>query len=93
MLCRRLELLCVPVGMAAEVEATLGLSTYLLDTINRGIADEDMSYILHTGPITPGVAVLRMVRNIIIGLFTSRTALGLGRNVRGRTLTRVEYFS
>ena len=45
----RPELLCVLVSVAAGVGATLGLPTYLSDIINRGIADKDMNYILHTG--------------------------------------------
>mgnify|MGYP001658701539 FL=1 len=93
MLCRRLELLCVLVSVAAGVGATLGLPAYLSDIINRGIADKDMNYILHTGLIMLGIAVLGMVCNIITGFFASRIALGLGRNVRSRIFTKVEYFS
>ena len=89
----RLELLCVLVSVAAGVGATLGLPTYLSDIINRGIADKDMNYILHTGLIMLGIAVLGMVCNIITGFFASRIALGLGRNVRSRIFTKVEYFS
>ena len=84
----RLELLCVLVSVAAGVGVTLGLPTYLSDIINRGIADKDMNYILHTGLI-----MLGMVCNIITGFFASRIALGLGRNVRSRIFTKVEYFS
>lgn len=89
----RLELLCVLVSVAAGVGATLGLPTYLSDIINRGIADKDMNYILHTGVIMLGIAILGMVCNITTGFFASRIALGLGRNVRSRIFTKVEYFS
>ena len=92
MLCRRLELLCVLVSVAAGLGATLGLPAYLSDIINRGIADKDMNYILHIGLIMLGIAVLGMVCNIITGFFASRIALGLGRNVRSRIFTKVEYF-
>lgn len=63
----RLELLCVLVSVAAGVGATLGLPTYLSDIINRGIADKDMNYILHTGIIMLGIAILGMVCNITTG--------------------------
>ena len=53
----RPELLCVLVSVAAGVGATLGLPTYLSDIINRGIADKDMNYILHTGVIMLGIAI------------------------------------
>ena len=89
----RLELLCVLVSVAAGVGATLGLPTYLSDIINRGIADKDMNYILHTGIIMLGIAILGMVCNITTGFFASRIALGLGRNVRSRIFSKVEYFS
>lgn len=89
----RPELLCVLVSVAAGVGATLGLPTYLSDIINRGIADKDMNYILHTGVIMLGIAILGMVCNITTGFFASRIALGLGRNVRSRIFTKVEYFS
>ena len=46
------------------VGATLG-PTYLSDIINRGIADKDMNYILHTGVIMLGIAILGMVCNIL----------------------------
>ena len=49
------------VSVAAGVGATLGLPTYLSDIINRGIADKDMNYILHTGVIMLGIAILGMV--------------------------------
>ena len=89
----RPELLCVLVSVAAGVGATLGLPTYLSDIINRGIADKDMNYILHTGVIMLGIAILGMVCYITTGFFASRIALGLGRNVRSRIFTKVEYFS
>ena len=79
MLCRRLELLCVLVSVAAGVGATLGLPAYLSDIINRGIADKDMNYILHTGLIMLGIAVLGMVCNIITGFFASRQAFTQAR--------------
>lgn len=63
----RPELLCVLVSVAAGVGATLGLPTYLSDIINRGIADKDMNYILHTGVIMLGIAILGMVCNITTG--------------------------
>ena len=93
MLCRRLELLCVLVSVAAGVGATLWLPAYLSDIINRGIAAKHMNYILHTALTVRGIAVLGMVCNIITGFFASRIALGLGRNVRSRIFTKVEYFS
>lgn len=73
----RLELLCVLVSVAAGVGATLGLPTYLSDIINRGIADKDMNYILHTGLIMLGIAVLGMVCNIITGFFCLQNRAGL----------------
>ena len=55
------------VSVAAGVGATLGLPTHLSDIINRGIADKDMNYILHTGVIMLGIAILGMVCNITTG--------------------------
>ena len=89
----RLQLLCVFVSVAAGVGATLGLPTYLSDIVNKGIAGKDMNYILHTGLIMLGIAILGMVCNITTGFFASRIALGLGKNVRSKVFKKVEYFS
>ena len=89
----RLQLLCVFVSVAAGVGATLGLPTYLSDIINKGIAGKDMNYILRTGVIMLGIAILGMVCNITTGFFASRIALGLGKNVRSKVFKKVEYFS
>ena len=81
----RLELLCVLVSVAAGVGATLGLPTYLSDIINRGIADKDMNYILHTGIIMLGIAILGMVCNITTGFFASRIDVYKRQRMRRRS--------
>ena len=86
----RLQLLCVFVSVAAGVGATLGLPTYLSDIINKGIAGKDMNYILRTGVIMLGIAIIGLVYDITTGFFASRNPLGLGTNVRSQGIKEVE---
>ena len=57
----RLQLLGGFGSVAAGGGATVGLPTYLTDIINKGIAGKDMNYILRSGVIMLGIAILGMV--------------------------------
>ncbi len=71
----------------------LYLPTLNADIINNGVAKGDTSYILHTGLIMLGVALLITACSIIAVFHASKTAMSMGRDVRGSLFRKVESLS
>ncbi len=61
--------------------------------INNGVATGDTAYILRTGGLMLAVALLSGVAAIIAVYFSSKTAMAMGRDVRGALFRKVESFS
>nr|WP_122012546.1 ABC transporter ATP-binding protein [Maliibacterium massiliense] len=89
----KLELLLVILSVFGTVYGNLSLPNYLSRIINEGIARQDTALILNTGLIMLGFTLLAMVCNVLTGLFASRIAMGLGRNVRSQVFAKVQHFS
>ncbi len=71
----------------------LYLPTLNADIINFGIAKGDTGYILRTGGIMLGVALLITACSITSVFHASKTAMGMGRDVRGSLFRKVESLS
>ncbi len=71
----------------------LYLPTLNADIINFGIAKGDTGYILRTGGIMLAVALLITVCSITGVFHASKTAMGMGRDVRGSLFRKVESLS
>ena len=78
---------------AASTAATLYLPSLNADIINNGVAKGDVDYIWHIGLIMLGVAFIQVVTAVIATWFSARTAMGLGRDVRGEVFSHVMRFS
>jgi ATP-binding cassette, subfamily B, multidrug efflux pump len=71
----------------------LYLPTLNADIINNGVLKGDTSYILRTGAIMLGVALLITACSITSVYNASKTAMGMGRDVRGALYRKVESLS
>ncbi|MEV0282226.1 ABC transporter permease, partial [Streptomyces sp. NPDC050610] len=73
--------------------ATLYLPTLNADIIDKGVVKGDTGYILSTGGWMIAVTVLQIVCAIGAVYFGARTAMAVGRDVRGAVFDRVQSFS
>jgi ATP-binding cassette, subfamily B, multidrug efflux pump len=73
--------------------ANLYLPTLMGDIVNTGIMQGDTDYIWKTGGTMLLYVGGSVVAAIIASYFASRTAVGLGRNLRNKVFTTVESFS
>src|SRR5512139_879060 len=72
---------------------TLYLPTLNADIINNGVVKGDIPYIWRTGGFMLVITFLMGVASVIGVYWGSKTAMGLGRDVRGAIFRKVESFS
>ncbi len=73
--------------------AALYLPSLNADIIDNGVATGDTTYILHTGMVMLGVALLQIGCSVAAVWFSARTAMSFGRDVRSAIFHRVGSFS
>ncbi|MHB2250993.1 ABC transporter ATP-binding protein [Corynebacterium aurimucosum] len=78
---------------ALSTAATLYLPSLNAKIIDRGVAQVDIDYIWHTGGIMLIVALIQVSAAIAAIWFGSRTAMGLGRDLRSEVFRRVTRYS
>jgi ATP-binding cassette subfamily B protein len=86
-------LAAVVVLQTIQTIASLYLPRLNADIIDKGIAQGDTSYILHTGMTMLAITLVQVVCAIAAVYFGARTAMSFGRDVRGRIFHRVGEFS
>lgn len=83
----------VLVLQALSAGATLYLPSLNADIIDRGVAQVDIDYIWRTGAVMLAVAFVQVISAVVAVWFGSRTAMGVGRDVRSEVFRRVAGFS
>lgn len=78
---------------ALSTAATLYLPSLNAKIIDRGVAQVDIDYIWHTGGIMLIVAFVQVLAAIAAIWFGSRTAMGVGRDLRSDIFRRVIRYS
>jgi ATP-binding cassette, subfamily B, multidrug efflux pump len=73
--------------------ATLYLPTLNADIIDDGVITGDTGYILRTGGVMLGVTLVQIVCSGGAVFFGARTAMAVGRDIRGAVFDRVQSFS
>jgi ATP-binding cassette, subfamily B, multidrug efflux pump len=73
--------------------ATLYLPTLNADIIDDGVVTGDTGYILKVGAVMLGITLIQITCSIGAVYFGARTAMAVGRDVRGALFDRVESFS
>ncbi len=71
----------------------LYLPDLMSEIVNNGIAKSDTAYIVNTGWKMLGVTLLGVAAAIMASLFSSRAAMGFGRDLRNSIFAKVESFS
>jgi ATP-binding cassette subfamily B multidrug efflux pump len=89
----RRELIFVLVLQLVGTIAALYLPSLNADIIDNGIVRGDTNYIVRVGLIMLGVSLVQVVATISAVYFGSRTAMGLGRDLRSAIFRRVAEFS
>src|ERR1700712_3698602 len=75
------------------VVAMLYLPSLNADIIDKGVAVGDTGYIVHTGAMMLGVALIQVVCSVSAVWFGARTSMSLGRDLRTALFHRVGTFS
>ncbi|HET8561639.1 MAG TPA: ABC transporter ATP-binding protein [Marmoricola sp.] len=73
--------------------AALYLPSLNADIIDNGVIKGEIGYIVRTGGIMLGVALLQICCSVAAVWFSARTAMGFGRDVRAALFHRVGSFS
>ncbi|HQR80104.1 MAG TPA: ABC transporter ATP-binding protein [Actinomycetota bacterium] len=89
----RAALVVVVVLVTMQVIANLYLPFLNADIINNGVVTGDIGYIVKTGAIMLGLSLGLAVISVIAVFYASRTAMALGRDMRGGLFRSVERFS
>jgi ATP-binding cassette subfamily B multidrug efflux pump len=89
----RRELIFVFVLQLVGTIAALYLPSLNADIIDNGVVRGDTDYITRVGVIMLGVSLIQVVATISAVYFGSRTAMGLGRDLRSAIFRRVAAFS
>lgn len=85
--------IAVLVLQTASTIATLYLPSLNADIIDEGVSKGDFDYIWHVGVIMLAVAFVQVLTAVAAVWFGSRTAMGLGRDLRAQIFRRVSRFS
>ena len=89
----RTTIALVVVFQFLQTLATLYLPTLNADIIDNGVVKGDTSYIMRVGGGMLGITLAQVAAQIIAVYFGARTAMAVGRDVRGAIFHRVQSFS
>ena len=89
----RRQVAIVTVLLLMQSIANLYLPNLNADIINNGVAKGDTDYIWHTGAIMLALTLTLGLLAIVSVYYASRTAMGVGRDIRGGVFERVQTFS
>jgi len=87
------QVVLIVIVLLAQSIANLYLPNLTADIINNGVAKGDLGYIWRTGGVMLALAIGVGILSIISVYFAARTAMGVGRDVRGAVFKRVQMFS
>jgi ATP-binding cassette subfamily B protein len=89
----RNTILLVVLFQFLQTLATLYLPTLNADIIDNGVVKGDMGYIVMIGGSMLGITLLQIAAQIVAVYFGARTAMAVGRDIRGAIFSRVQQFS
>ena len=87
------QLLLVVALLTVQALANLYLPNLNADIVNNGVVKGDINYILRTGAWMLAVTFLLMLCSIVAIYFGARTAMAVGRDIRGAVFRKVLGFS
>lgn len=76
-----------------QAMSELFLPTLMGNIVDNGVVKGDVPYIWKIGAVMLGVAAVSVAAAVTASYFSSRVAMGLGRDIRRKLFTHVETFS
>lgn len=73
--------------------AELYLPTLMADIVDKGVVSGDTAYIWKIGGLMLGVSAIGALASVIASYYSSRAAMGFGRDIRKKVFYHVENFS
>ncbi|GGE40508.1 multidrug ABC transporter ATP-binding protein [Pullulanibacillus camelliae] len=86
-------ILAILIFTLLQALSNLYLPTLMSDIVDKGIVNNDISYIIKIGIYMLIISVIAAVFSIITSFLSAKTAIGFGRDVRNEMFSRVESFS
>ncbi|WP_214770397.1 ABC transporter ATP-binding protein [Exiguobacterium sp. s133] len=87
------SVLAVLVLVFAQSMSDLYLPTLMADIIDKGVVVGDTGYIWKIGAVMLGITALGATAAIAASYYSSKAAMGLGRDIRRKVFNQVERFS
>nr|WP_251135084.1 ABC transporter ATP-binding protein [Exiguobacterium sp. s102] len=88
-----MAVLAVLVLVFAQSMSDLYLPTLMADIIDKGVVVGDTGYIWKIGAVMLGITALGATAAIAASYYSSKAAMGLGRDIRRKVFNHVERFS
>ena len=87
-----------PIALIVAFQLVSTVAALYLPTLNAAIIDNglvkgDTPYIMRTGVVMLAVTLVQIAASVVAVYFSARTAMALGRDVRGAVFARVQDFS
>lgn len=82
-----------PLLMALEVAMDLAQPHLLQRIVDVGIAHRDLPFVVRTGAIMLGVALVGMVGGVGCGIYATLASIGCGTDIRAAVFRKVQQFS
>ena len=89
----RTAIVLVVVFQLIQTMATLYLPTLNADIIDNGVVKGDTGHVMRVGAVMVAITLFQIVAQVIAVYFGARTAMALGRDIRGAVFARVQTFS
>ena len=89
----RNAIIAVVVFQFIQTLATLYLPTLNADIIDRGVVVGDTGYVMRIGGWMLAITLLQIAAQVVAVYFGAKTAMAVGRDIRGAIFSRVQRFS
>lgn len=87
------ELLLIVLSVIGTTMAALGLPSLLMRLIDVAIPQEDTAMVLRVGGFMIALVAFGLFCGIVTSRLSARVSMGVGRNLRSKIFTKVQYFS
>lgn len=87
------ELLLIMLSVIGTTMAALGLPSLLMRLIDVAIPQEDTAMVLRVGGFMIALVAFGLFCGIVTSRLSARVSMGVGRNLRSKIFTKVQYFS
>ncbi len=87
------ELLLIVLTVIGTTLSTLGLPSLLIRLIDIAIPNEDIAMVIRVGGFMVALVIFGLFCGVITSKLSATVSMGVGRNLRSKIFTKVQYFS